>query len=90
MFGDGSQQFHCFQMLDEALGLLNTSANIVGFVRSPLKNLRAICILIVVSSLNCTAPSQRIQIITSIEVLDKMLDEMLGHLNISPNICKIC
>ena len=55
-------------------------------MRSPLKQSRAICILIVVPSLKRTAPSQRIQIIASIE----MLDEMLGDLNASPNICKIC
>ena len=30
MLGDGSQQFHCFQILDEMLGRLNSSTNIVG------------------------------------------------------------
>ena len=38
-----------------------------------------------VPTLKRTAPSQRIQIITSVE----MLDEILGHLNTYPNICKI-
>jgi len=55
-------------------------------MRSPLRISRTICILIVVPSLKRTAPSQRIQIIASVE----MLDEMLGYLNASPNICKIC
>ena len=36
-------------------------------------------IFIVVPNLKRTAPLQRIPIITSIEMLDKMLDEMLGH-----------
>ena len=30
MFGDGCQQFHCFQMLDEVFDRLNPSAKIVG------------------------------------------------------------
>ena len=59
-------------------------------MRSPLKISRAICILVVVPSLKRTAPSQRIQSITSVEMLDEMLYEMFGHLNISPNTCKIC
>ena len=50
-------------------------------MRSPIKKSRAICILIVVPSLKGTAPSQPIQIITSIEMLDKMLAEMLNRLN---------
>jgi len=83
MLGDGSQQFHCYQMLDEMLGRLNTSANIVGIAHAlSLNKSRAICILIVVPSFKRTLPSQRIQIITSIE----MLDEMLGHLNTSQHL----
>ena len=69
------------------LGRLNTSANIfrTGHAFS-LKKIARYLHLTVVPSLKRTAPSQRIQIITSIE----MLDEVLGHLNTSPNICKIC
>jgi len=82
-------------MLDEMLGRLTTSANILGIAHTfSLKKLRAICILIMVSSLKRTAPSQRIQIMDFIKMLNEMLDEMLGqivgHLNTSPNICKIC
>ena len=73
-------------MFDEMLGRLSTSANIVGTEHAfSLKNLLAVCILIVVPSLKRTAPSQRMQIITI-----EMLDEMLGHLNTSPKMCKIC
>ena len=91
MLGDGSQQFHCFLMLDEMLGRLSTSGNIVGIAHAfSLKQSRAICILIVVPSLKRTAPSQLGHIITSIEMLDEMLDDMLGHLSTSPNTCKIC
>ena len=85
MLVDVSQQVHCFQMLDEMLGRLNTSANIFALhMRSPMKRSRAICILIVVPSLRRTAPSQRIQMITSIEVLD----ELLGHLKTCPKLVK--
>ena len=41
---------------------------------------RATCILIVVPSLKRTTPLQRIQIITSIEMLDKMLGETFDRL----------
>ena len=143
MLGDGSQQFHCFQMLDEMLGHLNTSANIVGIAHAfSLKISRAFSSrlliqflvslfalflpatsssssvneytsnaatailfilssdairnvgqsLILVLSLKRTAPSQSIQILTSIEMLDDMLDdmldEMLDHLNTSPRFVK--
>ena len=80
MLSDGSQQFHCFQMSDEMLGSLNTSASIVAFrMRSPLRKSHAICILIVVPSIRRTVPSERIQIITSIEILDEMLNELFDE-----------
>ena len=34
MLGDATQQFHCFQMLDEMLCRLNTSADIVGIANA--------------------------------------------------------
>ena len=75
-------------MFDETLGRLNTSANIVGIAHAfSRKNVARYL------HFDCGFQSQthssftaRIQIITSID----MLDEMLGHLNASPNICKSC
>ena len=71
-------------MLDEMLGSLDDMLGRslskhswhCGYVL-PLKKSRAICILIVIPSLKRTAPSQRIQIITSIEMLEEMLDDLL-------------
>ena len=79
-------------MLDEMLGRLNTSANIIDIAHAfSLKKItNYLHFNIVIPSLKCKAPLQRIQIRTSIELLDEILDDMLVHLNISPNICKIC
>ena len=55
-------------MLDEMLSRLSNSINIVGIAHAFSPN----CILIVVPSLKRTVPSQSIQIITSIEMLDEM------------------
>ena len=73
MLGDACQQFHCFQMLDEMMGCLNTSANIVGIAHAfSLKIIARYSHFDRGSRSQTHSSFTRIQIITSIEMLDRL------------------
>jgi len=74
-------------MMGEKLGRLNTSVNIDGIAHAfSLKNIAHYLHFDRGSQPQTHSSFTAHSIIASVE----MLDEMLGYLNASPNICKIC